>query len=565
MTRRSAFHRYLHRRILSLALPNILSNVTIPLLGLIDLALAGHLHDISSIGGVALGSTIFNLIYWNFGFLRMGTTGLTAQAHGEKDSLQMGTRLCQSLGLALVLSILLLLLRDPLGRIALMILRPDATLSQYAMGYYHLVIWGAPAVLMTYALNGFTIGMQNTLWPMIVSLVTNLLNISLSAYFVLWKGLEIRGLAMGTLLSQWFGCILLATGVWFLFLRTHKARLAKDLHTLLRGARVLFSTNGALFLRTLLLVVVTTFFTYCGTQMGATTLAANALLLQLFTFFSYFTDGFAYAAEALAGHYYGARNYRSLRTLIRLLFLWGAGLAVAITLVYLFGGSRILTLLTDKEEVIVCAHSYLIYIYILPLLAFGAFLWDGIYIGLGAARTMLWTMLLSVFVFFGLYFGLSLPEANDTLWIAFLSYLFTRSLSQTVASIRMPPLRTRTLHTYYLSIGSTHLDDERLLREALLRQWPDIELSSFYRTPDSSSPAGSLYLNSVGRLQSSLSPVDLQLLGKELEREMGRDRAPRGDIPMDIDVVMRGVEVLRPKDFIREYFRRGYTELLTKK
>ena len=551
----------MHGRILQLAVPNIFSNLTVPLLGIIDLGLAGHLEEVSAIGGVALGTTVFNLIYWIFGFLRMGTTGLTAQSHGARDRKRMGTTLAQSVTIALLISCTLLLLRNPLGEAVLSMLNPDPLLHGYAMEYYRIVIWGAPAVLLTYTMNGFIIGMQNTWWPMLVTLITNVLNIALSTTFVLVRHMGVEGIALGTVLAQALGCLLLLGGAWVLYLRTKKVDLPRHWNTLKDGLTNFFRLNSALFVRTLLLVTVTTFFTYAGTQMGSVTLGANALLLQFFTIFSYFTDGFAYAAEALTGHYHGEQNRYALRRVVVALLLWGAFLAITISSIYMVGGENLLRLLTDKEEVLTFAGKYFHWVCLVPLVGVAAFLWDGIYIGLGAGRAMVMSMAVAVALFFASFYGLRLNDPNDTLWVAFLIYLGGRSVMQTILALSMSSLKQLPLKTYYISIGSTNTDSEPAIRKKLRQVWHDIELSSFYPTQDMREGSERIYLNAVGRVVTGLSTERMVETAKEVEREMGRSAATPDEVPLDLDVVMKGVEVLRPKDFVQEYFRRGYREL----
>ena len=569
--------KHLHRRILLLALPNILSNITVPLLGTIDLALAGHLPNPNAIGGIALGVTLFNLLYWGFGFLRMGTTGLTAQQHGEGNQQGMGLVLCQSVISAIVIGTALLALQKPLGHLVLQLLHPSPQLTSYTLSYYHIAVWGAPAVMLSYALMGFCVGMQNTFWPMVVSITASVLNIAFSTYFVLVANLGIQGIALGTLIAQYLSCSMLAVGIWFLFFKRHKVQLPEHASAVWKGLGKLFRINSAIFVRTLLLISVTTFFTYAGTQMGVEVLSANTQLLQFFTIFSYFADGFGYAAEALTGHYHGARHGAALRRVVIALLLWGFFIALLVSTLYFTNGEAFLSLLTNQLHILEYARQYMPYIYGLPLIAVAAFIWDGIYVGLAEAKGMVITMFIAVAVFFGTYYGLlatqygahltqqlGLTHPNNVLWIAFLCYLGTRGIAQTLLALRLPSLRSNTpTSVYYLSIGSTFTNQEKQIRKAITSTWPDIELATFYTTPDATGRTNNTYINTVGRLHTTLLPHELEKQAKKLEEAYGRQRnASTTAVALDVDVVMKGVEVLRPKDFMQSYFRQGYQQLL---
>lgn len=423
-----------HKWILRLALPNILSNLTVPILGIFDLGMAGHLQYAEEIGAVALGTTLFNLLYWSFGFLRMGTTGLTAQAHGRGNKLEMGRCLLQSGLIGLVIGLLLLILRAPIADVLLHLMVNDGSeqLRHFAEIYFLTGSLGAPAVLLSFALNGFIIGMQNTWWPMIVAISTNVINVGVSAYLVITTDLGVVGIAAGTATAQWIGVLMLGLGAWWLFLRRQKVEINLSRTNLLEGIGRFFSTNVYIFLRTTLLVATHTYFTYFGTQAGAVVLAANALLLQFISLFSYFIDGFAYAAEAIVGHLFGSRQFKELQRHIRYLFAYGAVLALIVSGIYFLFGERILELFTEKLEVIRMAKSYIRWVYLIPVLSFTAYIWDGIYIGLTYVREMLITMAVAVGFYFVLNFWSPLADANTTLWIAFASYLFLRGFMQTI-------------------------------------------------------------------------------------------------------------------------------------
>lgn len=551
-----------NRQILSLALPNILSNITVPLLGIADLALAGRLNDVDAIGGIAIASTIFNLIYWNFAFLRMGTTGMTAQAKGAGDTRLTGRLLSQALILGLLFGTIVFLMRFPLLSVMMQLLSPSDSIISYCIQYFDIVIYAAPAVLCTFALNGWIIGMQNTWLPMTVSILTNALNIGISAYLVLSAGWGIKGIATGTLVAHYVGVALLSIGAYVLYVRSRQALLPSRMSALGEDLGRFFRTNADIFLRTFLLILVTGFFTYAGTQMGSLILSTNTLLLQFFTIFSYFSDGFAYAAEAMVGLYYGQRKRAYIKTSIHYLFLWCIGITIAATLLYVLGSQTFLRALTDKSELIAYAQPYLVWVYLIPAAGFLAFLWDGIYIGLTATREMLWSMLAAVAIFFSLYGGIQTEDPNHSLWIAFLGYLLIRGLMQTLLARRIEGLGRPITDEYYLSVGTdnpspSHLHDLRLL---LRTTWPQCRISKDYITPDATGKTSKIYANSVVYLKSPLPLEGLTELTKQLEVQMGRTPSS-SSVPLDIDIVVQNQTILRPKDYSRDYFRIGYNAL----
>lgn len=553
--------RGLNRKILNLALPNILSNLTIPLLGMVDLALAGHLQDAYAIGGITIATTIFNLIYWNFSFLRMGTTGLTAQAHGEGNRRAMGRNLLQSLFIGFVAGILIILMQVPLRDLTLALMNPDPLLSKYVTIYYNIVIWGAPASLCSYALNGWLLGMQNTWWPMIVSIATNIINIIISASLVIGYHSGIDGIATGTLCAQYMGAILLGLGAYFLFIKTKKVELPTSLTHLKRGLKRYFGTNINILLRTMLLALVSVFFTYAGTQQGALILAANALLYQFFTLFSYFIDGFAFAAEAIVGHFFGMKDRKHLNLAIRKLITWGFFLALATSLIYFIGSDLLLNILTDKAEVIAKAKEYIFWVFILPFTGYIAFLYDGIFIGVTATRSMLLSMFCAVVVFFMLYFFLPIANKNHALWAAFVTYLAIRGVMQILILKRLEGIGRPFLSDYFISVGSTNLSNEKEIRAIISKEWKKAEFSDFYQTEDING-SGKMYLNSVIRIRDKRPLEELIVVCKNIEKEAGRG-INTSEVALDLDIVMEDKTILREKDYNRSYFQSGYQQLTT--
>ncbi len=550
----------INRKILKLAFPNILSNLTVPLLGMVDIALSGHLDNSYAIGAIAVGTTVFNLIYWNFSFLRMGTTGLTAQSNGKGDTEAMGRNLSQSVCIALIASIIILALQKPLLSLSLSVLVLDEHLTNYVTTYYSILIWGAPALLCTYALNGWLIGMQNTWLPMVISIVTNVTNIAVSAGLVLCGNMGISGIAIGTLVSQCLGVILLAIGAFVLYIRKGHVVLPRYFSDIKVDLGGYFGTNIHIFLRTFLLATVSLFFTYSGSHQGAMVLAGNALLYQFFTFFSYFIDGFAFAGEALVGHYYGMKERAFLKKSIRLLVIWGAGLAVVSSLLYLIFGNDFLAILTDKTEIISFIQPYLPWVYIIPIMGFLAFIYDGVFVGVTATREMFISMLVAVVVFCILYYISPFADINHSLWFAFVIYLLIRGIVQLFISKRLEGIGCPFLYTYYLSIGSTIMDNRDKINMILKETFPNGLLSSFTTSKDITGRSEKVYLNSVMRIESSLTLSEIQTLTKQMEAECGRDRASN-EVALDIDVVLQDGHILREKDYSRDYFQNGYKEI----
>lgn len=445
------------RRILAIALPAIVTNITVPLLGLVDVAITGHmgttdaLTDVGSplsasyyVGTIAVGGMLFNVIYWMFAFLRMGTGGETAQAWGRRDLASVLSLLVRGLLLALILAAVLMLLSPFIRDAALRLIAPEPDVAALARTYYNICIWGAVPALGLFVMNGWYIGMQNSRIPMFVAIVQNVLNIVASLFCVDALHMHIEGVAFGTVFAQW-AALVLALLLWWcyygrLWTSWHK-RLPPTL--LLRQALnpVAASNrqNGALFLRTLCLIVVHFMFVSTGASQGTVELAVNTLLMQFSTIFSYFMDGFAYAGEALVGKSIGAGNSVAYHTVVRRLFLWGGGLSLVFVLLYYFAGDSFISMLTDDAAVISRAADYRHWTLLLPLCGVASFLWDGIYVGATATRLMFLTMAGGMLLFLAGYFWLVPLYGNHGLWLSFNAYLACRGLMQTVVRRKILP------------------------------------------------------------------------------------------------------------------------------
>lgn len=426
------------RQILAIAGPSIAANITTPLLGMVDTAISGHLSSALYIGAIAVGSSMFNMIYWLFGFLRAGTSGMTARANGAADTAGRSVVLARGLMVALVVSLLMIVLQYPLKALMLGLMSPDGATAAVASRYFDILVYGAPAMLSTYVLTGWLIGMQDSRSTLYVSLVINMVNIAVSLILVYLLDLGADGIALGTLTAQWTGCLTAAFIVWRHY---RPRRVAFAVIAEARGLRGFFSVNADLFLRTLCLVATTLWFTRSGAMQGPLVLAANALLMQFFVFFSYFVDGFAFAGEALAGHHTGSGDRAMLTATVRRLMIWGGGVALMFTMLYIAGGDLLMGILTSHGDVIACARDYRWWVITIPLTGFMAFTWDGIFIGAALQRLMLYAMAGATAMFFVIFYLLYPTLGNHALWLAFVTYLLARGLLQTILYRRVTARR----------------------------------------------------------------------------------------------------------------------------
>lgn len=417
----------MNKEILRLAVPNIISNISVPLLSMVDLAIVGHLGTESYIGALAVAATIFNILYWAFGFLRMGTTGFTAQAYGSKNLQECADIFLRAISIGGIVAILLILLQKPISIIAFWLIDTSPETQNLALKYFFIRIWAAPCNLLLFALNGWYFGMQNSKIPMFVTILINTLNIPLSLLFVFHLQMDIVGVAYGTLCAQYCG---LACAILFWIFKY------KHLIPLLSFQRVLvphkliqfFKVNMDIFLRSICFIIVFSCFTIFSAKFGDKELAINSLLLQLFYLFSYLLDGFAYAAESLTGKYIGAQNPKLLKKSIRYIFRWSWGICFIFTIIYLFFQDKILLLLTDKQSLIIEATPYRYWIALIPLFGVGAFIWDGIYGGATAAKEMRNAITIATIVYFLFFFSTKAWLHNHALWISMLLFLLLRGV-----------------------------------------------------------------------------------------------------------------------------------------
>lgn len=422
----------LNRSILKLAIPNIISNITVPLLGLVDMVLMGHQDSIAYIGAIGLGGTIFSVMYSIFSFMRAGTTGFTAQAYGANDRAEIAYSLYRSLCIALIATVLVLSLQNAVEWLSMKLLHGSDEVLAHTATYFRVRIWAAPAVLCLYAFNGWFIGMQNTTIPMIIAILTNVVNIILSIVFVNFMSMGVAGVALGTVIAQYCGLI---TAIVFLFIKFRHHLIPIRRVILLQSDKLkrFFQVNADFMIRSILLVLSIAYFNNQSAKLGDDMLAVNMILMQFFYIFSYFTDGFAYAGEALVGRFTGAHDAKQLRQTVKLLLIWGFVIALPFTLLYALFPDWFIGLISDQPEIAVQAKPYHIYMILIPFITFAAFLWDGIYIGATAARAIRNTMLISAVGVFLPASLLLMPHfGNHGLWIAFLLFMVARGLSMTL-------------------------------------------------------------------------------------------------------------------------------------
>jgi MATE family multidrug resistance protein len=417
------------REILAIAIPAIISNITTPILGLIDTAIVGHIGSASYIGAIAVGGNMLNMLYWLFAFLRMGASGLTAQAIGANDTKQVSVILYRSMLIALLASCIMILLSVPIADLVLKFMNADYETAMLAKRYFSICIFGAPVVLGMYALSGWFIGLQNSRMPMWLAILSNVVNIIVSLVLVLGFNMRIEGVALGTLVAQWVSFIVGLYIVKHTNIVSLNVLGFKEIFDKV-ALKKFFRINTDIFLRTLCLVFVTLWFTHAGAEQGVEILAANSILMQFFMLFSFFMDGFAYAGEALVGKYYGMGSKVCMRATVKDLLLIGFIMAIVGCCIYYVCNGFIINMLTNDNLVLNTIDSYIYWAIFIPLFGFLAFVYDGIFIGLTLSRQMLYSMLISMIVFFVVYLSLSSVFANHALWLAFSMYLISRGVVQ---------------------------------------------------------------------------------------------------------------------------------------
>ncbi len=414
-----------NRDVWRIAAPMMLSNISVPLLGMVDTGVTGHLDSAVYLAAVAVGSTIFGFLYTGVNFLRMGTTGIAAQRFGAHDADGLRVALGQALVVAMAVALLLILLQAPLGRLAITLIGPEPAVREYAGQYFSIRIWSAPATLANFALIGWFIGLQNARVPLYIVLVTNLTNIVLDLLFVLVLGMKVQGVAAASVVAEFAG---VATGTAFAIaeLGRRGGHLDPSQLTTLKRYAEFFSINANLFVRTMALMSAFAFLTAAGARLGGLILAVNAVLLNLLHLVSFALDGLAHAAEALVGKAAGARDRPAFQRSVQLTLRWSLWFAIGFSALFWLTGPLFVRVLTDIPEVVTTTLEFLPWMIVAPLVAFWAYLFDGVFVGATRAREMRNSMLVSTFVIFIPAWFLLRSLGNHGLWLAFMIFMASR-------------------------------------------------------------------------------------------------------------------------------------------
>ena len=425
-----------HRNVWRLAGPLILSNISVALLGIVDTAVVGHLQHAYYLGAVAVGSVVFDFLYWGMGFLRMGTTGAVAQIHGRNDNDEARTALLHAAVLALVIAVVILACQRPIISAGLYLVGASAEVTQYAEIYIRWTIWGAPAVLLTMSLLGWLLGMHNAKATLHVAVLTNLVNVVLDLFLVYGLQMDVRGVALASVISQYSGLLL---ALWFVHKELRQRAGCWQAAQLLAMARLreFLALNRNIFIRTVCLIFAFAFFTRQGARQGDLILAANAVLLNFQALMALGLDGFANAAEALVGRAIGAGDRRSFIGSVKAATWWSVIVALAFSLVYALGGKFLIDAMTSIREVQMAGYQYLAWMVVSPLISVWCFLLDGVFIGATRSREMRDMMLVSTFIVFlpAWYFLQFL--GNHGLWLAFMLFFAARGISLALASLKI--------------------------------------------------------------------------------------------------------------------------------
>ena len=427
----------LNREILRLAVPSILANITIPLVGIVDTAIVGHLSDAAAIGGIAIGTMLFDLLYWNFGFLRIGTSGLAAQAYGAGRKDECRKILVQSLTLALLATLFVWAIQWLFVNAVLAVVPCSEEAALIAREYFYVRIWAAPATLMLFTFKGWFIGMQDTKSPMATDILVNAVNMAASYYMAVYAGQGVIGVAYGTIIAQYSG-LFLAVAIMVLrygiiHIGTREILAAMKWPELKR----MMSLNGNLFIRSLCFMVVYVGFSALMSQYGDVELAVGSIIMKLFMFFSFFVDGFAYAGEALVGKAFGEQSAISyqqsdIRKIIRLLFNWSIGVGLFFTAIYAVLGDESIAIMTSDSEVLAAAKPYIGWLIAMPLVSALAFMWDGVYVGATAGVQIRNAMIWAAVAFVAGYLATFTWLGPQALYLAYFAHLIARVVYLTI-------------------------------------------------------------------------------------------------------------------------------------
>ena len=420
----------INKQIVRLAIPNIISNFSIPLLGAVDTVLMGHLESEFYLGAVGIGGVIFSFIYWGFGFIRMATTGLTAQAFGENDPAACGLLLQRGISIGLIGGLLLFSCQWILADMSFALIETSPEVAELARTYFHIRLYAAPATLCLHAFHGVFLGLQNAHYPMVLTLLVNLVNIVLNLLFVNLLGMKVAGVALATVIAQYVGLFLASV----LFLTRYRHLLTTwDFRKILAFSKLkrFLSISSDIFIRTLCLVFSHAYFTAKSAALSDSFLAINTILLQYINLLSYAIDGFAFAAESMVGKYKGARDLSNLKRTVRHIFISAFLFSGVLTLIFSVFSEQLFNIFTNQVNLIQAVKPYFIWIIVAPIINVAAYIWDGIYLGATASKPLRNAMIVSMALFLGSV-HLLMPFGNHGLWGALTLLLVARGVSLTL-------------------------------------------------------------------------------------------------------------------------------------
>lgn len=416
----------MNRQVLKLAVPSIFANITVPLVGMVDVAIAGRLGEAALIGGIAVATMLFDLLYWNMGFLRVGTSGMVAQAYGRKDFAEAMRVFVQGIFTSVLITLIIWAIQFAYVDIAFKFIECSPEVEELAREYYFIRIWAAPATLSLYVFKGFFIGMQNAISPMAVDVTINVTNLIASIFFAVYAGMGFAGIAMGTVVAQYAGLFLS-----ILFMLGNYKKLFRYISLKnsieIKSVKRFFVLNSNLFVRSICFLFIYTGFTSLSAQYGDVLLAVCTIIMKIMMLFSYFIDGFAYAGEALAGKYIGASDKPSLQRAVKVIFVWSISIGILSTAVYLFAGEALVKMLTDNVQVIESSRGFLFWLLIMPVASCATFTWDGIFIGATASKAIRNSMIYAVIAFYLCYYALNPLIGVQSLWVAYMAHLVVRT------------------------------------------------------------------------------------------------------------------------------------------
>ncbi len=419
----------MNKEFLKLVVPNLLSNLTVPLVSLVDVAIMGHMPNQFHIVAIGFGVTLFNFLYWSFGFLRMGSTGLIAQAYGSGDDRFLALTTIRSYSIAILIGVFFILFQDLVLYISLLIIQPTNEISELLQDYFKWRIWAAPATLISYVTIGWFIGFQKSKWVLYYTLLVNVSNVAFSLFFTRFFDLGIVGVAMGTLVAQYLGLLF---GLYLILPKIHISLHIRAAFTNRTEWFLLLKANSNIFIRTLVLIFVLSYFKIEAGKADGLIGPANILLLEFVTIGAFFIDGVAYAAEALTGKYLGKGLKTLFNRALKLSFVWGFFISLILSLVFYFADTLILSSLTEHLDLIDIAEAYSFWLVLFPLIAIWAFIWDGIFIGVSASSGMRNSMLFSGLAFICAIFFIDSRFGNHSMWLALLIFMAARGLYQSL-------------------------------------------------------------------------------------------------------------------------------------